>query len=156
MKYQGEFSETFQVAASPDRVRQQFLDLDQVIAHYGDLDSADRVDDQTLRFVLTEQNQGVFTFQGRYDCRYQPQGDDGVSWDSVPTDDANIETTGKLTVREGDSPGSSVLDYSASMTLDIEVNKMLAPMLKPVVEAAIAHQMKDYVKRMLAAAEAGG
>ncbi|MFK7931350.1 MAG: hypothetical protein AB8H79_24425 [Myxococcota bacterium] len=157
MKYQGTYSESFTVSAAADAVVAQFLDLDQVVALYGDLDSGDRIDDQTLQFMLTEQNHGVFTFKGRYDCRYEPVGTDGVKWSSVPVsngDEANCDTQGHLSVKAGDDAGTCVLEYNATMTLDIDVNKMLAPMLKPIVEAAITKEMGEYVQRMIKAAEA--
>jgi carbon monoxide dehydrogenase subunit G len=149
-RYTAEFDETFQVSASPEDVLRQFLDLDQVIEHYGDLDSAEYLDENTLRFLLTNQNHGVFSFQGHYDCRYLPDGDDAVVWESVG-EGGNIVTKGRATVTE--SLGGCTLHYVAEMTLDIEVNKMLAPLLKPVVEASIPHEMKGYIKRMIKAVE---
>lgn len=152
-KYTGQFDETFQVKAAPDAVRAQFLDLDQIIAQFGDLESAQQLDEHTVRFLMKEQNHGVFTFQGRYACRYEPDGEHGVKWKSLD-EDANIWTHGHLTVAPGKAEGTTALRYVAEMTLDIDVNAMLAPVLEPVVKASIPGQMKDYVKRMIKAVEA--
>lgn len=150
-EYSADFDEIFQVAASPAAVLGQFLDLDQVVEHYGDLEVAERVDENTLRFLLVEQNHGVFQFQGRYTCRYLPDGEDSVVWESLG-EPGNVRTKGRATVAA--SEGGTRLHYTAEMTVDIEANKMLAPLLKPVVEASIPHQMKGYVKRMIKAVEA--
>ena len=147
-RYTAQYDETFEVPAAPDAVLRQFLDLAQVVEHYGDLESSERLDESTLRFTLMEQNHTVFVFQGRYDCRYLPDGDNAVVWESVG-DDGNVWTKGRAEVAPHD--GGTRLHYTAEMTIEIEANKMLAPLLKPVVEASIPHQMKAYVKRMLGA-----
>ena len=56
-------AEIFEIAATPERVRQQFLDLDQIVEHYGDLEVGDRLDENTLRFLLKEQNHDRSTNQ---------------------------------------------------------------------------------------------
>lgn len=150
--FKGAFQESFTVAAEPAVVLAQFLDLDQIVEHYGDLESAERIDAQTLGFLLENQNHGVFSFQGRYTCRYVPEGDDAVVWKSEGAG-GNIETQGRASVAPGPDPGSTTLTYQATMSLDIEVNKMLAPVLEPVVKASISQQMGAYVKRMIKAAE---
>ena len=147
-QYTAQFDETFQVPASPQTVLAQVLDLDQVVEHYGDLESHERLDEHTLRFLLEEQNHGVFQFQGRYDCRYLADGDNAVVWESLG-EGGNVWTKGRATVAPSD--GGTALHYTAEMTIEIEANKMLAPLLKPVVEASIPMQMKAYVKRMLKA-----
>lgn len=151
--FKGSFHDEFTVAAPPEAVLAQFLDLDQIVEHYGDLESTERLDDHTIRFLLTNQNHGVFSFQGRYDCRYERADDRTTVWTSQG-DDGNVHTSGKATVAPGSEPGTTRLDYQADMALDIEVNKMLAPVLEPVVKASIGQQMRAYVKRMISAVEA--
>ena len=152
-KFTGTFNESFTVAASPEAVRAHFLDTDAIIEHFGDLESAEKLDDHTVRYLMEEQNHGIFSFQGRYTCRYEADGEDGSRWESQG-DDGNIWTHGSLTVAPGDAPGTTKLDYQAEMTLEIDLNPMLATALAPVVKASIPSQMKDYVKRMIKAAEA--
>jgi hypothetical protein len=153
-RYTGTYDAVHTVAAEPGTVRDVFLDLGAVEQHYGDLESCEEVAPGTLRFLLTAQNHGVFTFQGRYACHYEADGEQGVKWRSVDAQPGdNVETAGHLTVAPGDAPGTTRLHYVAEMTLDIEVAAALAGVLKPVVQAAIPQQMGAYVKRMCAAAE---
>lgn len=151
-RFQGTFHEVFTVRAEPAAVLDQFLSLAQIIEHYGDLESAEQLDDHTLRFVLKNQNHGVFSFQGRYECRYVPDGDSATTWASQG-EGGNVFTSGRASVAPGDQPGTTLLDYQADMALEIDVNKMLAPVLDPVVKASIAQQMRAYVKRMIQAVE---
>ena len=151
--YTGQFHETFTVRAEPERVRAQFLDLDAIVAQFGDLETAEKLGDNTLRYLMREQNHGVFKFQGAYTCSYHEDGPNGARWASEG--DGNIRTHGKLTVAPGVEAGTTLLDYQAEMSLDIDVNAMLAPVLEPVVKASIPGQMRDYVKRMIKAVEAG-
>jgi len=151
-RFEGTFHEVFTVRAEPRAVLDQFLSLEQIIAHYGDLESAEQLDANTLRFLLKNQNHGVFSFQGRYDCRYVAQGDSATTWASQG-EGGNVFTSGRASVAPGDEPGTTRLDYQADMALEIDVNKMLAPILDPVVKASIAQQMRAYVKRMIKAVE---
>jgi carbon monoxide dehydrogenase subunit G len=89
----------------------------------------------------------VFTFQGRYECCYERDGDRSIVWASQG--EGNIETRGRATVFDGEQPGSVRLDYEADMALEIDVNQLLAPVLDPVVRASISQQMRAYVKRMI-------
>jgi carbon monoxide dehydrogenase subunit G len=152
-RFEGTFHDIFTVRAAPEAVLAQFLDLDQIVAHYGDLDSAERLDPETLRFLLKNQNHGIFSFQGSYACRYRRASDTSTTWASEG-EGGNVFTSGRASVAPGDEPGTTKLDYQADMALEIEVNKMLAPVLDPVVKASIAQQMRAYVKRMIQAVEA--
>jgi carbon monoxide dehydrogenase subunit G len=152
-RFEASFHEEFTVRAEPAAVLAQFLDLDQIIAHYGDLETAERLDDETLQFLLKNQNHGVFSFQGRYVCRYRRDGDAATAWASEG-EGGNVFTSGRATVAPGAEPGTTRFDYRADMALEIDVNKMLAPVLDGIVKAAITQQMRAYVKRMIAAVEA--
>ncbi|MFT7520172.1 MAG: hypothetical protein ACI9MC_002316, partial [Kiritimatiellia bacterium] len=105
----------------------------------------------TLSLVLTKQDHGIFSFQGRYTCRYLPEGDSGVAWESVG-EVGNIVTHGSATFRSVTDDTCEMV-YKATLELDVDVNAMLAPILKPVVAASIPSEMKSYIKRMIKGAE---
>lgn len=155
-RFKGTLDETLHVKAPPAAVLAQFLDLDAILEHFGDLESSERLDDNTLRFLMEAQNHGVFSFQGRYACRYQASGDDGAEWATVEelVDGTNVWVIGRLKAAPGAEPGTTALHYYTEMELEIEVNAMLVPVLGPVVSASIPGQVKDYVKRMVKAVEA--
>lgn len=152
--FKGTLDEEFEVQAAPEHVARVFRDLDVVAREFGDLESFDRVDDQTLRYVMENQNHGVFQFQGRYACRYIADGETGVRWETLDEEGTNVRTSGYLSCRPGSEAGTSVMRYVSEMELDIDVSPMLAPVLGPVVGATIPVQVRDFVKRMVKAAEA--
>jgi len=149
--FHGDFRETFTTKASPTDARKTFGDLDTIIANYGALEHGDKVDDQTVKFLLKEQNHGVTKFQGQYTCRYTFPDEQTLVWETLSAD-GNIQAEGKATFSTT-SDGQTEIDYHGKLSLEMKLNKMMAGMLKPVVGQMIAYEMKEYVKRMIVAAE---
>ena len=91
-------------------------------------------------------------FQGTYTCRYTfPNDHTPLVWETLGTE-GNIQASCTATFIANAS-GTTEIDYHGTLALDMKINKMMASMLKPVVGQMIAHEMKEYVKRMIAAAE---
>ena len=78
--FQGDFRETFTTSATPLHARNTFGDLDTIIENYGALESGTKKDNETVTFLLTEQNHGVTKFQGNYTCRYTFPNDETLVW----------------------------------------------------------------------------
>ena len=150
--FHGDFRETFTTQASPMDARNTFGDLDAIIANYGALEQGDKLNDRTVKFLLKEQNHGVTTFQGNYTCRYTFPDDSTLVWETV-SEDGNIQAEGTATFT-ANAEGQTAIDYHGKLSLDMDLNKIMAGMLKPVVGQMIAYEMKEYVKRMIKAAEA--
>ena len=149
--FTGDFRETFTTSAAPMHARNTFGDLDTIIENYGALESGTKKDSETVTFLLTEQNNGVTKFQGTYTCRYTFPNDHTLVWETLGTE-GNIQASGTATFIANAS-GTTEIDYHGTLALDMKINKMMASMLKPVVGQMIAHEMKEYVKRMITAAE---
>ena len=145
----GEFHEQFTTSATAEAACAAFANLDTIIANYGPLENAEKLDTQAIQFTLEEQNHGITTFQGRYTCRYITEGA-SLSWSSEG--DGNIKAEGTATFASSDS--GATIDYRASLELDMGVNAMVAKMITPIVAAAIQKEMKAYIERMITAAEA--
>lgn len=145
----GEFHEQFTTSATAEAACTAFANLDTIIANYGPLENAEKLDTQAIRFTLEEQNHGITTFQGTYTCRYVTEGV-CLTWSSEGT--GNIKAEGTATFTPSES--GATIDYRASLELDMSVNAMIAKMIAPIVGAAIQKEMKAYVERMIAAAEA--
>ena len=105
-----------------------------------------------MNFLLNEKNHGVTKFQGKYTCRYTFPDEETLIWETLGQD-GNINASGKATFK-ATADGQTEIDYHGLLSLDMDLNKMMAGMLKPVVGQMIAYEMKEYVKRMIAAAEA--
>lgn len=148
--FHGDFHETFTTTASPLNARNTFGNLDTIIANYGDLEHGDKLDDNTVKFLLKEQNHGVTKFQGQYTCRYTFPNEGTLVWETI-SEDGNIQAEGTATFSAG-ADGTQI-DYHGKLSIEMKLNKMMAGMLKPVVGQMIAHEMRAYVKRMITAAE---
>lgn len=142
--FESTYSETFTLPGSPEAVRAHFADLGTIIANTNDVESTD-VDGDVVHFVLkAQEHMGIGTFQANYRCRYTV-GDDGVlRWE--PVGEGNSRQSGEATfTAKGDA---TEVSYSESIAVDMDVPKMMAPMLKPVIGAVLSHELKEYAKRM--------
>ena len=144
--FEGTHTETRTIPGSVDAVRAHFADPAAIVANTEDLESSE-VDGGTIHFVLKLQDHGVAKFKGDYRCTYAVE--DGVlTWSTA--EGANTRQSGKATFKDlGD--GQTELAYEETVAVDMEVAAMMAPMLKPVVSQVLAHAIKGYVKRMVAA-----
>ena len=147
----GDFHEVFTSTADANHARKTFGDLDTIITHYGALEHGEKLDENTVRFTLKEQNQGVTSFQGRYTCRYLLDDANTLTWDTIG-EDGNIKADGTA-IFTPTANGCSI-DYHGRLALDMPINRMMAKVLKPVIQTVIAQEMRAYVKRMISAAEA--
>jgi len=149
--FEGTFHETFNTGVSARHARDVFADLDQITAQYGDLEHTEKLDDCTLAFNLPPKNHGITIFTGRYDCRYVAHGDDTVTWTTVG-DTGNIRSEGRAVFTTG-SDGRTAIDYLANLQLDMDVGRIAARLLGPVIRQAMKRETRAYVKRMIRAAE---
>ena len=150
-RFVSDFRETFTTSASAEVAHRAFGDLDVLIANYGDLERADKHDERTVEYLLKEANHGVTTFQGHYTCRYDYTDDHTVTW-TTTSEGSNIVASG--TARFTATPNGASIDYDARIELEMDIPRLMAPMLKPVISQVAAHEMKQFVKRMIRAAEA--
>ena len=67
-------------------------------------------------------------------------------------EDGNIKADGTA-IFTPTANGCSI-DYHGRLALDMPINRMMAKVLKPVIQTVIAQEMRAYVKRMISAAEA--
>jgi hypothetical protein len=149
--FEGAFHETFITGASARHARDVFADLDQITTHYGELERAEKLDDRTLAFYLPPKNHGITLFTGRYDCRYEPYEDHTLIWTTVG-DTGNIRSEGRAVFTTG-SDGRTTIDYQARLQLEMEVGRIAARLLGPVIRQAMNRETRAYVKRMIRAAE---
>ncbi len=139
--FEGTHSETFTVPADLEAAKAHFGDVNTIAAHTEHL-ASHTVDGDVVHFVLEEQNHQVVVFTGDFKCRYVFEGDTLV-WTS---EGGNTDQSGKATFRAVD--GGTEIDYAETVKVDLDVNAMMAPMLKPLMGPMIAYEIKEYLKRM--------
>lgn len=140
--FEGTHTESRTIEGPLARVRDHFANPETIIANTKGLESSS-IADGVIHFVMEEEDHGVVKFKGDLQCRYELDGDT-LRWTTVS--DGNMKQSGRAVFRaEGEA---TVLDYSEKVEVDLGVPGMMAPMLKPVIGALLANEMKDYVKRM--------
>lgn len=149
--FEGEHRESVTVAADRDRARAFFADPEAILAHSKDVESS-RVEGETIHFVIKLQDHGVMKFQGRFACRYHAPDEATVRWE--PVGEGNTKQSGEavFTALPG---GGTRIDYRERVAIDLDVPGMMAPMLKPVVGPMVTYEIKEYLRRMTAALDAG-
>lgn len=152
-KIEARFSDRFTIRAPLAVARDHFADPEQVAIHYGKLDRYELRDADTVRFIQPSYNYGITRFDGRYTCCYRVADPRTVRWSTLP-EDHNMENSGTARFSEGPG-GTTVMQYDATLVLDLDVNRILRATIAPVVSRIVAEEMRAYVQRMIDSLEAG-
>ena len=144
--FEGTHTESRTVAKPIDAVRAACASPDRILANTKNIE-ASSVDDGVIHFVMKEEDHGVVKFKGEFRCRYTLDGNT-LRWETVG--DGNMKQSGEATF--SDDGGETKVDYTETVEVDLPVPGMMAPMLKPVISALLANEIKEYVKRVAASA----
>jgi len=144
-RFKGSYEETFTVDGPVDQVKSHFGDLDTIARNYGPLSSFSKVDEHTLHLVLTPQSDKGVTFHGEQKCRYEFLQPDVLTWKTVETKNLWSEGTAEFRAM---TPERTTVVYKQRMECEMQVNTILARVIRPIVSHRIASGVRDYVKRM--------
>lgn len=147
-RFSGEYRETFTLNAPIDAAKAHFADLATIAANYGGLVSHEIHDEHEITFVLEPKSEKGVTFNGQYRCRYEFTSDDTLEWKTVST--ANMWSTGKARFTAVGDDRTRV-DFTQHIETEMQVNKLLAKLIKPIVAREINGGTKGYLDRMRAA-----
>jgi uncharacterized membrane protein len=148
--FEGTHTEAVTVGSDLSRVQAHFADLEAIIRHSSDVESAETEGD-VVHFVLEPQDHGIVKFQGKYSCRYQVADDGAVRWETVG--EGNTDQSGEARFTTLPEGGTRV-DYRETVKIDLDVPAMMAPVLKPLIGQVLARAIKGYLRRMVADLEA--
>lgn len=147
-RFTADLTEVFWTDKDPESARDHFSDPDAIAANYGGLASWDKLGNGGVKFVLPKKNHGVATFEGRYTCVWTPDSKTGLSWTTPDDPETNLWSSGKaLFTREG---GRTRVDYEQHTAIELNVGRILAKALNPVVREMTKRELRAYVERMLA------
>lgn len=143
-RFSGEYRETFTVDAPIDRVKAHFADLPTIAANYGGLAGHEIHDAHEITFVLEPKSEKGVTFNGRYRGRYEFTSPDTLEWRTVDT--KNMWSSGRARfVAVGDR---TRVEFSQHVETEMEVNRLLAKLIGPIVSREINAGTKGYLERM--------
>lgn len=149
---EGEHQRTFEVNASVEEVAEFLSDPEQIRHCMVDLERAERVDDQTWRWVREEIGAKNVTFQGDYTVRYSRKGD-VVTWESIG--DGTMRTEGRAKLERVDDQTTRV-DYRETLASDLPVPKLARKVFQPIVGREIRGGVDDFIDEVIAHINAGG
>ncbi len=140
--FEGTHSESRQLDVAPEVARAHFSDLAAIVAATKGVASSS-IDERTIHFVMEEEDHGVVKFQADFRCTYVLEGDT-VRWSTA---EGNLQQSGQARLTA--SGQGAQLDYTETVKVDLDLPAMMAPMIKPVLAAVLAKEMKAYVERMV-------
>ncbi|MCO4761556.1 MAG: SRPBCC family protein [Myxococcales bacterium] len=147
----GTYTETFVVHAPASVVLRHFSNLDAIVANYGPLESAEKVGDDVLKFVVKEKKERGVRFQGRYTCKYTVESETRMSWRTLGND--NMWSTGHADFVSKN--GGTEVTYTQTIESEVGVPRILAAFARGVASREIAAGIKAYLARMRAACPTG-
>ena len=127
--------------SKPERIRQSLAEH---------LEAGTVVDPQTLRLQRKPVEETGVKFRADYTVRYAYDGNSKITWSTVGP--SNMRSNGEaLVAANGD--GSTSVDYRESIECDMEVNRILATVLRPIVEHKIKSGVGEYLETVKTALE---
>lgn len=117
------------------------------------LEHAEPIDAQTIRFVHREVSEKGVRFRGDRTVRYECDGVDHLRWHTVSN--GNMSTQGEARFYDAGDNATRV-EFHETVECDMEVNRLLARVFKPIVERHIRHGVGEYLERVKTRLEAAG
>lgn len=148
---EGEHQRTFEVEAPLDEVAEFLSDPSRLRHCIVDLEKAEKVDDQTWRWVLEEIGAKNITFQGDYTVRYQRDGD-VVTWES--TGDGTMRTEGRAQLEAIDDDTTRV-DYREALSSDLPIPRLTKKVFRPIVAREVRRGVDAFVDEVISYVNAG-
>lgn len=150
-EFAGERERTYRIRRPLADVFAAFTDPDVRASCIPDLDRFEKVDDDTIRWIMKEENQKGIRFTPDYTVRYEDNGKDSFSWKTV---EGNPRARGNGSCRAvGDT--ETEIRYHETITVDIPVPRLLAAVIKGIVSKQIVSGVDRYLDDMKAKLERG-
>ncbi|HTR50073.1 MAG TPA: SRPBCC family protein [Kofleriaceae bacterium] len=139
---------TISIRAPHERVAAALASPDDIARFLGDdLEASTKVDDRTLRIVRKPVEEMGVRFHGDYTVRYTRDGTDRITWTTITN--GNMRSHGSATVTT-QADGTTRVEYDESIECDMEVNRLLAVALRPIVERKMKSGVGAYLERVKA------
>lgn len=127
--------------SSPEQIRGFLAD---------DLERGEVVDASTLHIVRKPVEEKGVKFRGDYQVRYSHDGNGTITWKTITT--GNMRSTGTAKVTALDA-NRSQLEYDEAIECDMEVNRILGAVLRPIIERKVKGGIATYLDKVKTALE---
>jgi carbon monoxide dehydrogenase subunit G len=118
------------------------------------LKSCKRVGDDTYRFIYQERSTGPVSMIVRYTSRYQGNGKDKITFESVVAKDDNTDVAGVIRL-QASGPEATKVSLRQKLAPDTPVPRLLQGLMRGFVEKEAAEGMKEYLGNVKSALEGG-
>jgi hypothetical protein len=145
----GQHNETFHTPRPVDVVVAHLLHPAAIAAAVEGLERHDVLlhdaDHLQMRFVLAAQGAAGIRFQPDYRVSWR-RTTDGIAWDAAEPSNLVNRGTAKITAT---ATGCTVV-WSQAIELRIDIPRLAMPLVRPVLDAALAPALRTYVARLAA------
>ncbi len=143
---------TFEVDVPPEEIAQFFSDPSQIRHCMRDLETGEKVDDQTWRWILEEVGAKNITFQGDYTVRYTREEDDVVTWKSEG--EGTMRTEGRAEFEALGSDRTRV-EYEETLASDLPIPRLARRVFRPIVAREVKKGVEGFLDEVISYLNAG-
>jgi carbon monoxide dehydrogenase subunit G len=142
---------TVTIQATQDQVAEALTVPERIERTLADeLESSTKVDAHTVRWIRKPVEEKGVRFRADYVVHYEYDGRGTVTWRTVGA--GNMRSNGEAKLAPAPDGGTRV-ELSESIECDMDVNRILAAVLRPIVERRIKSGVGDYLAKVKAGLE---
>ena len=150
-EFTGERERTIRIHRPLAEVFQKFIDLELRVRCMPDLERYEKIDEQTYRWIMKEENNKGVRFRPDYTVRYENNGKDEFTWKTL---EGNPRSHGRG-VCKAINDNETEVKYFESITAEIAVNRLLAPFIRGLVSNKIASGVDHFLEQLTPHIERG-
>ena len=138
------------IHASAEQIAEALMAPERIRESMGDeIESSEALDAHTVHWVRKPVEEKGVKFRADYVVHYEQPEPDRVTWKTIGS--GNMRSAGEA--RLSPSSDGTRVEYSESIECDMEVNRILAAVLRPIVERKIKSGVGAYLDRVKAGLE---
>jgi hypothetical protein len=153
-KFPTDVEESVMIAAPRERVYAYLWDVVGSSRCVPDLATCERVGPDTFRFVSRERSAGPVSMVARYTARYEGNGVDRISFESVPHEDDNTDVRGTF-VLEGTKESATQVRLTQMIAPDTPVPRLVQGLIRSFVQREAASAVRTFLENVQRTLETG-
>ena len=145
-QFKGSLDRVFTVNADIATVASTMSDPEVFSRFIEDLETIEPIEEGTWRWQLRELSEKGVRFKADYTVKYTRYGDRHLEWATISR--GNMTSSGSASFTE--LGRNTRVAYSETIVCDMDVNRLLAKIIKPIVDRQIARGVDGYLERVKA------
>ena len=153
-KFPTDVEESVTIAAARERVYACLWDVVGSSRWVPDLATCERVGPDTYRFISRERSAGPVSMVARYTARYEGNGVDRISFESVPVEDDNTDVRGTI-VLERTGENATRVHFTQMIAPDTPVPRLVQGLIRSFVQREAASAVRGFLGNVQRQLETG-